>query len=53
MTEGAESGAGDQLLNNFEILEPPKRTAKISGEEIELSIIPARVALIPVIFKKI
>lgn len=33
------------LLENFEILEPPKRTATLLGEVVDVSIIPTRVAL--------
>ncbi len=42
----------DTLLNNFEILEPPKRTAKILGEEVDITIIPARIALKFISFSK-
>jgi hypothetical protein len=43
---------GETLLNNFEILEPPKRTATIKGESVDVSIIPARVALKFISFSK-
>lgn len=35
----------DDLLKDFDILSPPKRTARIGGEEIDVSFIPARAAL--------
>jgi hypothetical protein len=42
----------EYLMNNFEILEPPKRTAVLLGETIELSKIPARVSLKFIAFSK-
>jgi hypothetical protein len=33
------------LLKDFDVLVPAKRTAKIGGEEIDVSFIPARAAL--------
>ena len=35
----------DDLLKDFDILAPPKRIARIGGEEIDVSFVPARVAL--------
>lgn len=42
----------DDLLKDFDILAPPKRIARIGGEEIDVSIIPARVALQFIAFSK-
>ena len=33
------------LLKDFDILSPPKRIARIGGEEIDVTIVPARAAL--------
>lgn len=35
----------ENFLTNFEILEPPKRTATLLGEVVDLSMIPAIVSL--------
>lgn len=43
--------AGD-ILTDFEILEPPKRTARLMGETVDLTIVPARVALKFIDFSK-
>jgi hypothetical protein len=40
------------ILNQFEILEPPKRTATLRGEVVDLSFIPARSTLKFVDFSK-
>lgn len=42
----------DDLLKDFDVLFPPKRTAIIGGEEIDVSFIPARAALKFVDFSK-
>lgn len=44
---------GDQgILKDFDILAPPKRIAKLGGEEIDVSIISTRVALKFIEFSK-
>jgi hypothetical protein len=43
---------GDGLLANFEIIEPPKREATVKGEKVDVTIIPARVALKFIKFSK-
>lgn len=43
---------GEPLLANFEILEPPKREATVKGEKVDVTIIPARVALKFIAFSK-
>jgi len=48
MTENANT----DFLNEFEILAPPKRTAKILGEEIDLSVTPAKVSFSVIKFSK-
>jgi hypothetical protein len=40
------------MLKDFDVLAPPTRKAKIGGEEIDISIIPARVALKFIAFSK-
>jgi len=52
MVKDPKLDGGDVLLNHFEILEPSKRTASILGEEVDLTIIPARVALKFISFSK-
>jgi len=42
----------EDLLTNFEILEPPKRTAVLLGETVDISKIPARVSLKFIAFSK-
>lgn len=52
MVKDPKLGGEDPLLNNFEILEPPKREATIKGEVVDVTIIPARVALKFISFSK-
>lgn len=40
------------LLKDFDILAPPKRTARIGGEDIDVSLIPARASLMFIDFSK-
>lgn len=42
----------DDLLRDFDILSPPKRIARIGGEEIDVTIVPARAALKFINFSK-
>ncbi len=42
----------DTLTRSFEVLEPPKRTATLLDQEIDLTIIPARTSLKFVSFSK-
>lgn len=42
----------EDFLKDFDVLSPPTRTAKIGGEEISFSIIPARIALKFIDFSK-
>jgi hypothetical protein len=39
-------------MKDFDILAPPKRTAKIGGEEVDVTFIPARAALEFINFSK-
>lgn len=40
------------MLKDFDILSPPKRLAKLGGEEIDVTIVPARAALKFIDFSK-
>lgn len=40
------------LLKDFDILSPPKRIARIGGEDIDVTIVPARAALKFISFSK-
>jgi len=42
----------DDLLKDFDILSPPRRIARIGGEEIDVTIVPARAALKFISFSK-
>jgi len=42
----------DSLLKDFDILSPPKRIAKLRGEEVDVTFIPARAALEFISFSK-
>jgi len=53
MSESLISQEQDQgILKDFDILAPPKRIAKLGGEEIDVSIISTRVALKFIEFSK-
>ncbi len=42
----------DALMKDFDVLSPPKRIAKIGGEEIDVTIVPARASLKFIDFSK-
>lgn len=42
----------DDFMKDFDILSPPKRIAKLGGEEIDVTIIPVRAALKFIDFSK-
>jgi hypothetical protein len=46
------TAAKDKLTKSFEVLEPPKRTAKLRDQEVDVTIIPAKTALKFVQFSK-